>query len=858
MTYSATRLTLFAILGAIESDLRTSVLTHLAHLEPEEVLGEALWITATDRLQRDTEASIGADLVTVLPYVDMGDLHQVLNSQKSQLAEPVAQGIKGITPKLERLIPIRNRIAHNRPLNYDDLARTLTTVEGLLKGRDASWRELRATMKRLQDDPSFVLSLQIPTSVETDIGHNLPTPDFDETGFVGRSHLVDQVVTLIKGPYPVISLIGDGGIGKTALALKVAYEVLDIRPSPFDAIVWTTSKTMQLTPTEIIRIEGAIQDSVGLMRDVVDYLSGPTERDPTEEVLDYLAQFRILLVLDNLETVLDDRIRNLLSRLPSGSKVLITSRIGMGAFEFPVRLEPFTSGESVQLLRTLAAIRGLAFLSKAATPLLTSFSSRMKHNPGYIKWFVSAVQTGSRPEDILAHPDVFLDFCMSNVYDYLGEDSRSVLRALLVVSGPRSSPELAVLTELEPLMLQRALQQLLTTNMVSMLSVPAGTTFQTCYDVSDLAKAYLSKHHPASEAEHDATLKRWRRLVASGERMKSGNPYALATIGIRNHGDIPVAKLLADSLTAAKAGDFSRADSLILSAKSLAPEYPEVHRVEAVVRYSQSNFPAARVAYEAAIELDPMSAPLRFWYGGFLMRGGGTVEEGLEQLETARRLDGRNSLIQMETARAVLWLGDFDRARLILEPLTERRDTLPEWTQRRVVYLQLQIFQRRADHAVGERDFNLALAALLQLREAFDRCPTQLRDDGMRVVLAKAVHCARQCASGLDDAARKSLSSETAEWLAQHARESLPADVELPAGYLPGTVIRVVRERGFGFVRAPDGAELFFHVSNLGPHTSWDDLNEGDSVVFRRGSNDRGPCAVDVQLPPTPGVTDSV
>ena len=62
-----------------------------------------------------------------------------------------------------------------------------------------------------------------------------------------------------------------------------------------------------------------------------------------------------------------------------------------------------------------------------------------------------------------------------------------------------------------------------------------------------------------------------------------------------------------------------------------------------------------------------------------------------------------------------------------------------------------------------------------------------------------------------------------------------------------GTVKRVVSERGFGFIVAPDGKEYFFHRDGLAPSVDFDRLVGGESVTFEVESNPRGLRAVQVQ-----------
>ena len=44
-----------------------------------------------------------------------------------------------------------------------------------------------------------------------------------------------------------------------------------------------------------------------------------------------------------------------------------------------------------------------------------------------------------------------------------------------------------------------------------------------------------------------------------------------------------------------------------------------------------------------------------------------------------------------------------------------------------------------------------------------------------------------------------------------------------------GTVVRLIRDRGFGFIRLDDGSEVFFHHSSM-PPGDFDQLHENEQV----------------------------
>lgn len=55
---------------------------------------------------------------------------------------------------------------------------------------------------------------------------------------------------------------------------------------------------------------------------------------------------------------------------------------------------------------------------------------------------------------------------------------------------------------------------------------------------------------------------------------------------------------------------------------------------------------------------------------------------------------------------------------------------------------------------------------------------------------------------------------------------------------MKGTIVRLMRDRGFGFIKADNGGDIFFHASEV-KGVSFDDLTEGEAVDFERETDPR-------------------
>lgn len=74
---------------------------------------------------------------------------------------------------------------------------------------------------------------------------------------------------------------------------------------------------------------------------------------------------------------------------------------------------------------------------------------------------------------------------------------------------------------------------------------------------------------------------------------------------------------------------------------------------------------------------------------------------------------------------------------------------------------------------------------------------------------------------------------------------------------MEGTIMRMITDRGFGFIRVDDGTrrdnrrdkdtEVFFHRSAVLGSTPFEDLREGTRVTFEPTQTDKGPRAEQVR-----------
>jgi predicted ATPase/DNA-binding SARP family transcriptional activator len=133
------------------------------------------------------------------------------------------------------------------------------------------------------------------------------------TPFIGRDEELAQIVKLLSDPEcRLLTLVGSGGIGKTRLALQIASEKMGDYPHGVIFVPLASIRSPEF-------LTSAIVEALGFQ------LSGAD--DPYVQLIQYLRQKELLLILDNFEHLLDgaEMVADLLVSAPK-IKILVTSR----------------------------------------------------------------------------------------------------------------------------------------------------------------------------------------------------------------------------------------------------------------------------------------------------------------------------------------------------------------------------------------------------------------------------------------------------------------------------------------------------------------------------------------------------
>lgn len=269
---------------------------------------------------------------------------------------------------------------------------------------------------------------------------NLPAPTY--TRFIPREAAYNAVIEGLGQRCAAVVLISLGGMGKTSLAREIAAHCLEPEAIIyFQAVIWVSDYDRPGTTTlETVLNEIAFTlDYPGLV-----YLDSQTRQREVDRLLRHQ---RVLLVLDNCETITDIALLDWLVRIPEPSKALITSRENFSQFRrsgWLVELEGMTRSEAHEFLRARAQALKLNRLITDLSqfePVLQVTGGNPKAldlSLGYLKFSGQTLEQIMRSIEA-AQGEIFDDL-FSQSWEMLDEAARQMLLAMPLfyssVAGP--------------------------------------------------------------------------------------------------------------------------------------------------------------------------------------------------------------------------------------------------------------------------------------------------------------------------------------------------------------------------------------------------------------------------------------
>jgi DNA-binding SARP family transcriptional activator/predicted negative regulator of RcsB-dependent stress response len=344
-------------------------------------------------------------------------------------------------------------------------------------------------------------------------------PDIDD--FTGREAALAELESLLEGDRAaavVISAIaGKAGVGKTALAVRVAYRLRPRFPGGQLYVNLRGAGSQALDPTDVLA--GFLRALGVESTAIADSLD---ERSRQFRVR--LADDRVLVVLDNAAS--EAQVRPL---LPGGRScaVLITSRVGLRGLEaaHPLTLDVLDPDQAMTLLATLAGPARVADEPDAAQaivrlcgflPLAVRIAgARLQSRPQWrLALLAERLSDGRRRLDELKTGDLEVRASVAIGYHGRGEQERRLFRLLGLLEAPSFPAWVAAsLLDGEPPEADELLERLVDAQLVE--TAGEDQVGQQRYRLHDLVRLFARErlYEEESALEQLASLERMLRAL---------------------------------------------------------------------------------------------------------------------------------------------------------------------------------------------------------------------------------------------------------------------------------------------------------------------------------------------------------
>ena len=363
----------------------------------------------------------------------------------------------------------------------------------------------RAFKQLIEEDINLIHSSEIKVSLvsEKGVSHNLPTPLYNR--FIGRTETIKKVIKALQNRRMfLISISGIGGVGKSAVALKTARNLIEEGSKLFSYIIWVSAKKTYLT-LEGIRSESQIFSNLIQLLDVILKMTGFNEYlsytmpVKKQSVLQILSLDKFLLIIDNFETVSNPSeflgfFEEIGDKCPE-TKILMTTRHQLGSSEKIIDLREFQFPEYKEFIDYLFNEKFKIETKPRAEDIRVLFE-RTGGLPLATEFFVGQITGQNSLQKIIRRlkqheisKDSLIEFSFNESFKLLSEDEKKVLFSISLLDSPNLN-NISFLTGLDEFDVEECIEKLMKLSFININYELENTV----YSILPLTKTFLDKN----------------------------------------------------------------------------------------------------------------------------------------------------------------------------------------------------------------------------------------------------------------------------------------------------------------------------------------------------------------------------